>query len=80
MTKREIIRQVRDTVTGSHGHEAIQVWKKGRSWKAYSSFESVIKNCVKIETTKSIMFRHDRNEATLAEVTAEFDHAVRENL
>lgn len=79
MTKREIIKEVRDIVTGQHGHEAIQVSKTGRSWNVYTSFASVIKNCVQSESN-SIMFHHDRNSATLAEIEAEFNQKWFENV
>ncbi len=74
MTKREVIKEVRDIVTGNHGHEAIQVYKEGHSWKTYTSFESVIRNCVNDEHD-SIMFKHDRNNATLTEIEMEFNEA-----
>lgn len=65
MTKREMIKEVRDIMVGNSGHTNILVWKEGRSWKTETninrfSFEDV-------NEVNGFQEQHCCNEMTLKE-------------
>ena len=65
MTKANMIKEVRDVMTGVSGHTNILVWKKGRSWKTETniskfSFEDV-------DNVNGFQLNHCCNEMTLKE-------------
>jgi len=67
MTKREMIRELRDVLVGNCGHSHIAIWKEGRSWKTETGLDRQIWQHVE----GCAGFDHCCNEMTLKE-TAEY--------
>lgn len=61
MTKKEMISNVRDVMTGRSGHTYISVSKKGRSWKIKTNINPILDDSALFEA------KHICNEMTLKE-------------
>ena len=65
MTKREMIKEVRDVMTGNSGHSYIMVWKEGRSWKVETNINKFSSDDFEDDTY--FQCRHSCNDMTLKE-------------
>jgi hypothetical protein len=66
MRKREMIKEVRDVMTGNSTLSVIYVWKEGRSWKTEHSHTVCVGR-------NEMHFSRCCNEMTLKEAEQEFD-------
>ncbi len=71
MTKRQLVRELRDVIDGTSGHNVAQVWKTGRSWNMDTN---ISRNAFEYNEDSRI-FDHCCNKITLKEVEQELNKA-----
>ena len=73
MTKRNVLKEAKEIMTGRSIDTSILIWKEGRSWKTETNFDSNDH-----EKNEGIVLRYENNkDYTLKEVSNIIDETLR---